>query len=78
MTNSIQIGKVTKMSSAIGNNNPSVIGESTVDSKRVGLIYQMFYNQHSVEIEIEGSRDTEAKREAVKQSVVNHFKNQKA
>lgn len=78
MKSSIKISKVTKMSAAIGNNNPSVIGESTIEGKRVGLIYQMFYNQHSVEIEIEGSRDTEAKREAIKQSVASHFKTKTA
>ena len=76
MTTTIKIGKVTKMASAgIGNSNPSVIGESTVDGKRIGLIYQIFYNCHSVTVEIEGIRNTGSKRKAVKQSVVNHFVN---
>ena len=74
MKSLIEITKTTKMSSGIGNSNPTVIGESTENGKRVGLIYQMFYNQHSVVVEIEGVRDTEAKRDAIKIFVKDYLK----
>ena len=74
MKSIIKITKTTEMSSEIENNNPTFIGESTVNGKRVGLIYQIFYNQHSVTTEIEGARDTEAKREEIKSFVKDYFK----
>jgi hypothetical protein len=63
------IKKITKMSSD-AKSNPTIIGEITTNGKRTGLIYQMFHNKHSIEIEINGIRNTEAKRNAVKQAVI--------